>query len=74
LSTKELIAAVTSLPVEERVLVVDSVLRTLNPPDEEMDRKWAAVAKRRLAELRSGAVKGVPGDEVFDRVRERLSK
>lgn len=74
MSTKELIAAVTSLPVEERVLVVDSVLRTLNPPDEEMDRKWAAVAKRRLAELRSGAVKGVPGDEVFDRVRERLSK
>ena len=49
-----------SLPVEERTLVVDSLLRSLNPPDPEIDRKWAAVAKRRLAELRSGRV--TPGN------------
>jgi len=40
--------------VEERTLVVDSLLRSLNPPDPEIDRKWAIVAKRRLEELRSG--------------------
>ena len=61
-----------SLPVEERTLVVDSLLRTLNPPDHEIDRKWAAVARRRLEELRSGEVKPVPGDEVFTKISQQF--
>jgi putative addiction module component (TIGR02574 family) len=73
MSTKELIAESTSLPVEERVLVLDSLLRSLNPPHPEIDRKWAAVAKRRLAEMRSGHVKAVPGDEVFSKVWNRFA-
>ena len=74
LSAKELIAQAVSLPVEERTLVADSLLRSLNAPDEGIDRKWAAVAKRRLEELRSGQVKAVPGDEVFARVWARFSR
>jgi len=62
-----------SLPVEERVLLVDSILRTLNRPDSEIDRKWLDVAKRRLDELRSGAVQDVPVAEVFASVRERFA-
>ena len=72
-STAELIHEVESLPVEERTAVVDSLLRSLNPPDPEIDRKWAAVAKRRLEELRSGRVKPVPGEEVFARIRQRFA-
>jgi hypothetical protein len=47
------------------------------PVDEskaEIDREWVKVAKRRLAELRSGAVKPIPGNEVFAKVRERFEK
>ena len=55
--TAEIIHAAEALPVEERALVVESLLRSLNPPDPEIDRKWAGVAKRRLHELRSGRVK-----------------
>lgn len=62
---KEIIQEAAYLPVEERVMVVDSLLRTLNPPDTGIEREWATVAKRRLAELRSGRVKAIPGDEVF---------
>ncbi len=74
LSTKELIEEATSLPVEERAIVVDSLLKSLNPPNEQIDQKWLAVAKRRLAELRSGEVKAIPGDEVFAKVWKRFSK
>jgi len=70
LSTKEIIREAQSLPLEERAIVVDSLLRTLNTPDPEIDREWGAVAKRRLAELRSGSVKPVPGEEVFARARK----
>jgi len=73
LGTAEIIHEVESLPVEERTLVVDSLLRTLNQPDPEIDKKWAAVAKRRLDELRSGRIKPVPGEEVFARIRQRFA-
>ena len=72
-STAEIIHEAKSLPVEDRALVVDSLLRSLNPPDPEIDRKWVVVAKRRLEELRSGRVKPVPGEEVFARIRQRFA-
>jgi hypothetical protein len=71
---KELIDEVASLPVEERAIVADSILRTLNPPDPAVDRKWTELAQRRLAELRSGEVKPVAGQEVFDRVWKRFER
>ena len=71
--TREIIEEVTALPVEERARVVDSLLRTLNPPQSEIDTAWAEVARRRLAELRSGRVKAIPGDQVFRRIRERFA-
>jgi putative addiction module component (TIGR02574 family) len=72
--TKEIIQEANALPVEERVLVVDSLLRSLNVPDPEMDKAWVIVARRRLAELRSGRVRAVPGDRVFGRIRERFAR
>ncbi len=74
MNTKQLIDEAVSLPVEERALVVDSLLRSLNQPESEIDKKWAAVANRRLAELRAGSVEAVPGQEVFERIWKRFDK
>lgn len=74
LSAKEIITEAESLPVEERLLVVDSLLRSLNPPDSETDRKWGNLAQKRLAELRSGRIKPVPGDAVFAKIADRFAK
>jgi hypothetical protein len=57
---KEIIQEAESLPVEERGV--------------EIDREWVKVAKRRLAELRSGAVKPIPGNEVFVKIRKHFEK
>ena len=73
MKTMDLIAEATSLPVEERVLVVDSLLRSLNPPETDIDMKWAKVAKKRLSELRSGFVEPVSGDLVFKKIWDRFS-
>lgn len=72
-NTAQIIHEAESLPVEQRTLVVESLLRSLNPPDAEIDKKWAAVARRRLEELRSGSVKAVPGEEVFARIGRRFA-
>jgi len=74
MKTKKLIEEVVSLPVEERAMIVDSLLRSLNQTDPEIDKKWVAVAKRRRAELRAGSVMAVPGHEVFEKIWSRLEK
>ncbi len=74
MNTKQLIDEVVSLPVEERALVIDSLLRSLNQPESEIDKIWAKESKRRLDELRSGQVKAIPGEEVFKKVWERFDK
>ena len=58
--TQDLIDEAISLPIEERAILVDSLLRSMNPLNEENDQKWALEAKRRLEELRSGKVKATP--------------
>ncbi len=68
MKTKDLIAEAISLPVEERAIVVESILSSLNPPDPSTDKKWISVAKKRLQELRSGSTKPIPGDEVFNKI------
>jgi putative addiction module component (TIGR02574 family) len=70
----EIIAEVASLPVDERAMVADSILRSLNASDPEIDAKWAQVAQRRLAELRSGSVKPVPGEQVFAKIWKRFEE
>ncbi len=74
MKTETLIDEAASLPVGERLRVVESLLQSLNQPEPEIDEAWAAEARRRLAEMRSGQVQGIPGEVVFARIRERLAK
>ena len=62
------------LPIEERIFVVDSLLRTLNSINDDIDAAWVAVAERRREELRSGRVRGIPAEEVFEETRRLVEK
>lgn len=73
-STKKLIEEIESLPVEERARVADSVLKSLNPIDSEIEKKWMQTAERRLEEIQSGKVDSIPGEKVFEKIQERFSK
>ena len=73
MSVKELLAEVISLPVEERVVLIDTLLRSLNSPEESLDSEWIAEAERRLDEVRSGRTTGIPADDVFAEIRKRFA-
>jgi len=60
--------------VEERALMVDTLLRSLNQPESEIDKKWAKEAKRRLVELRSGRLEAIPGENVFAKIWKRFEE
>ena len=73
MKVKDLIAEAISLPVEERTVLVDSLLRSLNAPEKDVEREWVAEAQRRLEEVRSGAARTIHGDEVFAAIRKRFA-
>lgn len=74
LSKEELIDKAMDLPIEERVSVIDALIQSITPIDTEIDRKWIEVSRSRLEEMTSGKVKGIPGEEVFDRIWKRFGK
>ncbi|MFZ5949128.1 MAG: addiction module protein [Candidatus Rifleibacteriota bacterium] len=71
---KDVLRDAESLPVEERIVIIDSLLRSINHTCLEVDQEWIKVAKSRLAEIREGKVKTIPGEEVFAKIRERFKK
>lgn len=68
--------SVMKLPIAERVALADQLMRALDEEpltDAEMDATaelWAPEIRRRLAELESGAVQGIPWEEVDARIRK----
>lgn len=70
---QDLIDEASALPADERALVVESLLKSLNPIEASIDEKWAEVATSRLEELASGKQNPVRGDEVFRKIRSRLN-
>lgn len=70
--TEDLFEEAISLPIEKRTMLVDKLLHSLNPTQNEIDKLWAEEAERRVNEIATGSVKTVPGEEVFRKIRERL--
>jgi putative addiction module component (TIGR02574 family) len=55
-----------------RARLAHSLVQSLdNLSEAELESLWLAEAQRRDGELESGAVKGVPGEQVFKRIRSR---
>lgn len=56
---KKIIEEIKSLPIEERALIADSILKSINPVKSSIDKKWVTTAKIRLEGLRAEKVKSI---------------
>ena len=71
-NAEKLLQEALSLSEEARVDLAGALLASVEhePTDEGADAAWSSEAKRRLEEVRSGAVKPVPWEEaegqIFD--------
>lgn len=58
------------LPKEERALLIQRLVLSLEAPsEEELRSDWLLEARRRADELDNGSVQAVPGDEVMSKAR-----
>jgi putative addiction module component (TIGR02574 family) len=64
-------AEALKLPPSDRSHLVERLLVSLDA-DAELEEEWAREADRRVAELDSGAVEAVPGEQAMARLRARL--
>lgn len=72
MKTKNLIEEAISLPIEEKAILIDLLIKSLNPREAEIEKKWIKVAKKRLTEINSGNVKAKSGDDVFNEIWKKF--
>jgi len=65
MSTKEVLDKALKLKPEERFLVIEGLLKSLDEPDKRLDEIWADEAERRLKAYREGRLEGIPMEQIF---------
>lgn len=59
-----------SLPVHDRIELIDRLIESLNLPiDPEIDRLWAEEGGRKFSYLETGYVVPTPGSRVFSNIK-----
>jgi len=66
MSNSEILQRALKLPATEKFLIVDSLLKSLDVPDPNLDEIWADEALRRFEAYKAGEIGGVPAEEIFD--------
>lgn len=74
IKTDELISEAISLPIDIRTQLINRLLVSLNPERRDIDEFWMKEAEKRLKDIKTGKVKTVPGEQVFQEIKERFQK
>jgi len=65
MDSKEILSQAIALKPEERFMIVEGLLKSLDEPDRKLDEIWAEEAEKRLAAYREGKLEGIPIEEIF---------
>lgn len=65
MDSKEILSQAMELRSEERFLIVEGLLKSLDEPNKILDEIWAEEAEKRLVAYREGRLEGIPMEEIF---------
>ncbi len=74
MKTKELIAEINDLPVEQRAEIASKILQGLNAPAPGVEKAWMDEVEYRARQVDSGEVELIPGEHVMQRLRSITKK
>lgn len=76
-AAEKLKSALLELPIAERLAIADFLYRSVSPPSmgpAEGTPEFDAMLQRRLEDMESGQVQGVPAEEILERLRTKYEK
>lgn len=65
MSSKEILEQALQLRPDERFILVEGLLKSLDEPDSNLDAIWIEEAEKRLKAYRAGELEGIPIEEIF---------
>ncbi|HET6527486.1 MAG TPA: addiction module protein [Balneolaceae bacterium] len=65
MSSKDILKNALKLKPDEKFTVIEGLLKSLDKPDEKLDKVWAEEAEKRLKAYRQGKIEGIPFEEIF---------
>jgi putative addiction module component (TIGR02574 family) len=65
MDSKEFLSQAIALKPDERFMIVEGLLKSLDEPDRKLDEIWAEEAEKRLIAYREGKIEGIPMEEIF---------
>ncbi len=66
MSTKEILEQALKLKPEEKFVLVEAIIKSLDEPDKKLDEIWAEEAEHRLMAYREGRLESIPMEEIFN--------
>jgi len=73
LKQEQLFEEIELLPLDLKTKIVDKILASIMPLNNEIDKLWIQEANKRKQQIESNSVTLVDGDEVFKKISQRLN-
>ncbi len=65
MSLNEIIKEALILKPQERYLIIENLVQSLNQPNSEIDKLWIEESMKRVQAIRDGTLKTVSYEDVF---------
>ena len=65
MSNKDILELAMKLKPEERFLIIEGLIKSLDEPDKKFDEIWTEEAEKRLKYYRNGNLKSIPMEQIF---------
>ncbi len=65
MSAEEILKQALKLKLEERFMLVEGLIKSIDEPDKKIDDLWIEESEKRLKAYREGKLEGIPMEEIF---------
>ncbi|RXJ85356.1 addiction module protein [Arcobacter cloacae] len=66
MGTNEIIKEAINLKPQEKYLIIESLILSLNEPNKEIEKLWIEESEKRLEEYKNGNLETLSFEEVFN--------
>jgi len=67
----EILKELLVLSPQEKVFMIDELLKSLDEPDEEIDKLWKQESEARIDAYEKGQLKSMSAEEVFSKYNKK---